>query len=108
MLLIEETLTFDSIVAVHGMGANSDGAWRQYVGTDKSYVNWLDHQDMLPHAVPNTRIMRYGYESHWFGKDATRNGVRNVARRLLLALKRKREVSYSIIKFGSCAPIVLC
>jgi hypothetical protein len=83
------------------MGANSECTWRQNVGTESEprYINRLNHQDMLLHAVPDTRIMRYGYESHWFGRDATRNGVRNVARRLLLALKRKRVVGNSMIMF---------
>jgi hypothetical protein len=47
---------------------------------------------MLPAVAPNARIMRYGYQSQWFGKDAMRQRTSAVAQRLLLALRRKREV----------------
>ncbi|KAK4985799.1 hypothetical protein LTR50_005705 [Elasticomyces elasticus] len=46
---------------------------------------------MLPSVVPNARIMRYGYESRWFGQDAIRQKVCTVANRFLLALQRKRK-----------------
>jgi hypothetical protein len=47
---------------------------------------------MLPSAVPNARIMRYGYMSNWFGADAIRTNVTNLAQRLLSAIKRDRNV----------------
>lgn len=47
---------------------------------------------MLPSVVPNARIMRYGYESQWFGADAIRQKASTVASRFLLALKRERKV----------------
>lgn len=47
---------------------------------------------MLPTVAPNARIMRYGYESQWFGKEAMQQSASTVAERLLRALKRKREV----------------
>jgi len=47
---------------------------------------------MLPKAVPDTRIMRYGYESQWFGTEATRHRVAGVAQRLLISLRRERKV----------------
>ena len=47
---------------------------------------------MLPSIVPDARIMRYGYESQWFGSDAIRQKATTVASRFLLALKRERAV----------------
>jgi len=47
---------------------------------------------MLPAVAPNARIMRYGYESQWFGQEAMQQSASTVAERLLRALKRKREV----------------
>jgi len=47
---------------------------------------------MLPAVAPNARIMRYGYESTWFGEGAMRQDTSTVAERMLLALKRRREV----------------
>jgi hypothetical protein len=47
---------------------------------------------MLPAVVPNARIMRYGYQSQWFGKEAMQQSASTVAERLLRALKRKRKV----------------
>ncbi|KIW24807.1 hypothetical protein, variant [Cladophialophora immunda] len=46
---------------------------------------------MLPAAVPNSRIMRYGYKSDWFGPAAIKQSARNVAARLLAALRRERK-----------------
>lgn len=47
---------------------------------------------MLPAVAPNARVMRYGYESQWFGKEAMQQSASTVANRLLRALKRKRKV----------------
>ncbi|KAH8689728.1 hypothetical protein GQ44DRAFT_720443 [Phaeosphaeriaceae sp. PMI808] len=81
------------IVAIHGIGAHPDDSWCKNVGTAESprWVNWLDKEDMLPAVVPNARIMRYGYQSQWFGEEVMRQKVSTVAQRLLLALRRKRE-----------------
>jgi hypothetical protein len=84
-----------SIVAVHGIGAHPDQTWCKNVSKNENeqrYVNWLQDQNMLPSVVPNARIMRYGYESQWFGPDAIRLNASTVAPRFLLALNRAREV----------------
>lgn len=47
---------------------------------------------MLPTVVPEARILRYGYESAWFGRDAMRQKVSTVAKRLLVSLRRERKV----------------
>jgi hypothetical protein len=51
---------------------------------------------MLPSVAPQARIMRYGYQSQWFGEGAMRQRASTIARRLLLALKRKRAVLYRL------------
>ena len=43
-------------------------------------------RDMLPSIVQEARILRYGYESTWFGRDAMRQNASAVAQRLLLSL----------------------
>lgn len=48
---------------------------------------------MLPSVVPNARILRYGYESQWFGDNAVRQKVATVATRFLEALILERELS---------------
>jgi hypothetical protein len=50
---------------------------------------------MLPEAVPNARIMRYGYESRWFGDDTVdtvRLKASSIAPQLLQELDIEREV----------------
>jgi hypothetical protein len=83
-----------SIIAVHGIGAHPDDSWCKNVGHRESphWVNWLEEESMLPAVAPNARIMRYGYQSQWFGEGAMRQKASTVAQRLLLALRRKREV----------------
>jgi hypothetical protein len=83
-----------SIIAIHGIGAHPDDTWCKNVGTPDApcYVNWLTNEGMLPQAAPNTRILRYGYESEWFGDNAIHQKTTTVATRFLVALKRKRKV----------------
>lgn len=92
----EPILSHLSIIAIHGIGAHPDDTWCKNVGTAESprWVNWLDEEGMLPAVASSARIMRYGYQSQWFGKEAMRQNASAVARRLLLALQRKREVLY--------------
>jgi hypothetical protein len=83
-----------SIVAIHGLGAHPDDSWCANAGTKESphWVNWLMEESMLPAVAPNARIMRYGYQSQWFGKEMMQQSVPTVAERLLRALKRTRKV----------------
>ncbi|KAF1928480.1 uncharacterized protein M421DRAFT_62386, partial [Didymella exigua CBS 183.55] len=81
------------IVAIHGLGAHPDESWCANAGTRESpqWVNWLNEENMLPALAPNARIMRYGYESQWFGKEIMQQSVSTVAERLLEALHRMRK-----------------
>lgn len=76
------------IVAVHGLGAIPETTWKE----SKSGVDWLSDSDMLPLAVPEARIMRFGYDSLWLGKEPIRTKLSIIADKLLLVLSREREV----------------
>ncbi|OAL45498.1 hypothetical protein IQ07DRAFT_661604 [Pyrenochaeta sp. DS3sAY3a] len=88
----DETQAID-ILAIHGIGAHPDDTWCKNVSktTEPEWVNWLEKDNMLPDVVPNARIMRYGYESQWFGGGAIRQNASTVAKRMLLSLKRLRK-----------------
>ena len=60
---------------------------------EERYVNWLSDARMLPAVVPQARIMRYGYESQWFGEETISLKASTVAQRLLRGLIRERKVS---------------
>lgn len=100
-LLAQTYANSPSIVAIHGLGAHPDDSWCANAGTKGSprWVNWLIEESMLPAVAPNARIMRYGYQSQWFGKEMMQQNVPTVAERLLRALKRTRKVQ-SV--FGCC------
>jgi hypothetical protein len=93
-LLAQTNTRLSSIVAVHGLGAHPDDSWCANAGTGESprWINWLEEESMLPAVAPNARIMRYGYQSQWFGKEMMQQSVSTVAERLLRALKRTRKV----------------
>ncbi|KAF2801232.1 hypothetical protein K505DRAFT_381015, partial [Melanomma pulvis-pyrius CBS 109.77] len=88
----EAALIID-IVAIHGLGSHPDDSWCKNAGTRETprWVNWLEDESMLPAVAPNARIMRYGYQSQWFGKEAMHQSVSTVAERLLRTLKRRRK-----------------
>ncbi|KAI1453137.1 hypothetical protein F4805DRAFT_387349 [Annulohypoxylon moriforme] len=75
------------IVAVHGIGAHPEKTWV----SKESNVNWLSHKTMLPDAIPNARIMAFGYASNWFGDGAVKLTLDGVARELLMALGSARD-----------------
>jgi hypothetical protein len=100
-LLAQTYTNSSSIVVVHGLGAHPDDSWCANAGTRESprWVNWLEEESMLPAVAPNARIMRYGYQSQWFGKEIMQQSVSTVAERLLINLKRKRKVR---TVYGQC------
>ncbi|CAI6035875.1 unnamed protein product, partial [Clonostachys chloroleuca] len=74
------------IVAVHGLGAIPDITWKEKT----SSINWLSHKDMLPQAVPEARILRFGYDSLWMGETPIRTSLSTIAYKLLLSLNMMR------------------
>jgi hypothetical protein len=89
-------------VAVHGIGAHPDDTWCKNIALDagdKQYVNWLETKEMLPKIVPQARIMRYGYESQWFGDNESstvRLRASIIADQLLHELDSEREASSAL------------
>ncbi|KAF5844167.1 hypothetical protein GGP41_002254, partial [Bipolaris sorokiniana] len=102
--------SLDSIVAVHGLGAHPDDSWCKNAGTteEPQWRNWLVEHDMLPAVAPSARIMRYGYESQWFGQEAMQQSVSTVAERLLRALKRERKVPMTDVPFRPLVFVAHC
>ncbi|KAJ5745879.1 hypothetical protein N7520_011061 [Penicillium odoratum] len=47
------------IIALHGLNGHPTEIWTAYA--KETRLNWL--KDLLPTAIPNARIMSYGYES---------------------------------------------
>ena len=76
-----------SIVAVHGIGANRDFTWKRTGGRD-----WLEDADMLIADLPHSRIMTFGYESSWFGKDSVAARLDAIASQLRDLLEDARRV----------------
>jgi hypothetical protein len=89
-----------SVVAVPGAGTHPDQTWEKTVfeeyekrAADSPAINWLSDEHMLPAAIPNARIMSFGYDSHWYGRDPAKVSLTNVAGKLLQDLLEVREVS---------------
>jgi len=81
------------IIAVHGLGAIPEFTWK----AKETGVNWLSDSRMLPPAVPEARIMRFGYDSLWLGKTPVRTRLGIIADKLLLHLGKERDVSMATI-----------
>ncbi len=48
---------------------------------------------MLPAAIPNARIMRFGYKSTWIGAGSIHQRLSLIGEQLLRSLENKRQVS---------------
>ena len=79
-------LTFRSVIAVHGIGANADLTW------ESRGVNWLKHDDMLPSAAKTARIMRFSYNSQWLGQNSIVQHLSAIANDLLYSIRNMRQV----------------
>ncbi|KAI1117434.1 hypothetical protein F5Y14DRAFT_402602 [Nemania sp. NC0429] len=96
------------IVAIHGIGAHPEYTWtwttRNANNEIENQVNWLQDSTMLPASFQNARIMTYGYESYWFGENAIRQTLSNVAESFLMAyrLERSECPHRPIIFVGHC------
>jgi hypothetical protein len=96
---------------VHGLGATPSRTWtkksresnipqaesvsaNQVDNGTEERVNWLSHHTMLPAAVKNARIMTFNYDSNWFGEDAVKVRLDNVANDFINTVNRERRVRY--------------
>ncbi|KAF3921277.1 hypothetical protein ABW21_db0206946 [Orbilia brochopaga] len=101
-----DEITID-IVAVHGLAADPDWTWtlstKQADGTKKE-VNWLKDENMLHAALPTARILRFGYDSIWYGAGAVKQRLANISNELLTDLKYERRgcEDRPIIFVGHC------
>ncbi|KAL4919605.1 hypothetical protein BDW62DRAFT_178723 [Aspergillus aurantiobrunneus] len=88
------------IVAVHGLGAIPDITWTE----KKSGTNWLSDETMLPKAVPEARILRFGYDSLWMGDTPIRTTLSTIATKLLLCLNmiRTEDLEKPLLFIGHC------
>lgn len=78
------------------MGAHPNYTWCEQVDSDDGQVcvnHWLKDERFLPAAVPHARIMGYGYNSRWFGKDAIKTKMSDISQSFLVELKDCRKVS---------------
>lgn len=92
-------------MAVHGIGVNPENTWVfRGKGAEAKNVNWLSDMEMLPKALPNARIMAFGYASYWFGQNAVRQSLDGAGTSLLKELEDKRETCphRPIIFVGHC------
>lgn len=110
------------IIAVHGLGATPATTWtkqkprelneahaesanaNQKNNAEKERINWLSHDTMLPAVAKNTRIMAFNYDSNWYGEDAVRLRLDNVANYFIETVNRKRKdfAQRPLILIGHC------
>ncbi|KAK4158894.1 hypothetical protein QBC43DRAFT_273523 [Cladorrhinum sp. PSN259] len=98
------------IIAVHGIGADPDWTWKAKVepgerpGSNKTIAEWLKDEDMLPAAIPRSRIMRFGYDSTWYGAQPVKQRLEPIATDMLHRLQYVREdcENRPIIFIGHC------
>lgn len=83
-----------SIIAVHGLGASGEWAWRWKPKADRDnsekHVDWLARPDMLPGKIPDARILRFDYGSRWH-IDAPKTRLNICGSDLLVAIHNLRE-----------------
>ena len=76
MNLLTIDLPACSLVAVHGLNGHAFGTWTH----KQNNIMWL--RDILPHNLPNIRIMTYGYNACYFNFTGDHN-LRSIAQKLL-------------------------
>ncbi|KAF2183413.1 hypothetical protein K469DRAFT_728118 [Zopfia rhizophila CBS 207.26] len=84
--------SFDrSIIAVHGLNGHRDKTW-----TASNGVNWL--RDLLPQALPNARIITWGYDANTHsGARVSCQYLYDHARSLVADLCLERQLTEALI-----------
>jgi hypothetical protein len=80
------TLTFSSIVAVHGLNGHRDKTW-----TAANGVHWL--RDLLPTDLPHARIFCWGYDANTHGDRVSCQYLYDHARSLVADLCLERRLT---------------
>jgi len=89
--LIIRVLTFQSIVAVHGLNGHPVKTWT----TEKSKKFWLKDADLLPSNLKSARILTFGYNAAvaaLLGRTSS-DRILQHAQTLIAELVADREVS---------------
>lgn len=83
------------IVAVHGLYGHALKTWTSKGST----VPWLGDKDMLPKALPNARILTWGYNAdvHSFMGSTSSDTILEHAHTLVAQLQADREVWLALV-----------
>lgn len=76
-----------SIVAVHGLDGDRLISWTD----EKTGICWLKHSDFLPFAIPNARILTFGYDVNTCAERTSSATLTEHADSLVEGLVRKRR-----------------
>ncbi|KAJ5950462.1 uncharacterized protein N7479_008875 [Penicillium vulpinum] len=90
--LFEERTTVDcrSLVAIHGLNGDAIDTWTH----KKTRIMWL--KDLLPEALPNIRIMTYGYDAR-FKSFTAQQDMRTICSKLLTELVDFRSTQEALL-----------
>ncbi len=88
-----------SIVAVHGLYGNALQTWT----SEQSKALWLRDAEMLPKAIPNARILTWGYNAdvHAFLGHTSSDRIMQHAHTLVAQLQTDREVCLALTSRSS-------
>lgn len=94
------------IIAIHGLDTKSPDTWEfKTSGEDK--VNWLKDKHMLPAEVSNVRIFTCDWPAELFETvDSERDTLEELARLLLIAIKRRPPVEPDRARWDRGRPIL--
>ena len=89
-----------SIVAVHGLYGNALKTWT----SEASKALWLRDGGMLPKALPNARILSWGYNAdvHAFLGNTSSDRIMQHAHTLVAQLQADREVCIQLLEQSAC------
>ena len=84
------TLTFTSIVAVHGLNGHAFGTWACH-DEDQADLETMWLRDFLPAQIKGARVLIYGYNSALLGPNTSVSTIRDFAFDLLRRILADRE-----------------
>ena len=95
-----QLLTFQSIVAVHGLNGHPVKTWT----TEKTKKFWLKDADLLPSSLKSARILTFGYNAAvaaLLGRTSS-DRILQHAQTLIAELVADREVSLESSRESRC------